>query len=293
MGLSHKSQDKKDRRLGVHTSIAGGLHLSLKRAKALGCTTMQIFAHNPRGWIKRKVDKEEVLQFRRYARLFDISPIFIHSSYLINLASSDEEVRIKSIELLTYELSLAHTLGVDYIVLHPGRAVGQPLKRAIRRAAEALSIACREGDGAVGILLENTAGQTGDIAFTIPLISEIIESTSHGSVKGICLDTCHAFAAGYDITSIKGLERLKGEIIRYLSPLRVELIHLNDSRRALSSRVDRHQHIGKGGIGLAGFRRFLSFPSFNKAPLILETPKESEGDDVKNLQRVRRLLKGR
>lgn len=278
------------RRLGVHISIAGGLHLSLERAKALGCNAMQIFSHNPRGWGGKKINKDEAEQFKRFSDAFDIRPVFIHSSYLINLASPNNETRRKSIEMLSHELCMADLLGVDYVVLHPGKAVGQKIRAAVRKASDALSTVYKKTDCRAGILLENTAGQKGDISSSVSLISEIIENSPQDIIKGICLDTCHAYAAGYDITNTEGLDKLKEEIMKYLSPLKVELIHLNDSRKGLSSGVDRHQHIGKGHIGLSGFKELLFFPLFKNMPLILETPKESEGDDYRNLKRVRKIL---
>jgi len=280
------------RRLGVHTSIADGIHLSLERANALCCDTLQIFSHNPRTWAVKETSGEEISRFRELAAILDIRPVFIHSSYLINLASPDRETREKSIGLLSHELRTAHLLRADYVVLHPGKAVGQDIKEAVRKASEALSLSYEKAGVQAGILLENTAGQRGDISSTIPMLSEIIENTPPGCVRGLCLDTCHAYAAGYDITGLEGLERLKGEIIKYVSPLKVELIHLNDSKKGFASGVDRHEHIGKGRIGLQGLKRFLSFPFFNAAPLILETPKESDDDDRKNLDRVRGLLRG-
>jgi deoxyribonuclease-4 len=278
------------RRLGVHTSIASGIHLSLERANALCCSTVQIFSHNPRTWATKKISDEEIERFREIKTALDIRPVFIHSSYLINLASPDEEIRKKSIGLLSHELRTAHLLRADYIVLHPGKAVGRDIKEAIGRASEALSLSYESAGGRVGILLENTAGQKGDISSTIPMLSDIIEKTPPGSVRGLCLDTCHAYAAGYDITKMEGLERLKGELLKYISPLKVELIHLNDSKKGFASGVDRHEHIGEGSIGLPGLKRFLSFPFFNATPLILETPKKSDDDDRKNLERVRELL---
>jgi len=280
----------KMRRLGVHTSIAGGLHLSLKRAEALGCTTMQIFAHSPRGWRRRQIRDEEIEEFRRLSEELDIHPIFIHSSYLINLASPDEDIRRRSIELLSYEMMVADQIGVREIVLHPGKAVSQDIGVAIRRASEGLRIAHEEAETAdVGILLENTAGQKGDISSSVAMLSEIINNLPDGPVRGICIDTCHAFQSGYDITTPEGVERLDRKIKKYLYPHRVELIHLNDSIKKIGSGVDRHQHIGKGEIGIKGFKNFLS--CFRDIPLILETPVEKKDDDRKNLYRVRQILR--
>lgn len=276
------------RRIGVHTSIAGGIHLSLKRAKELGCTTMQIFIHNPRGWKTRRINGREIEEFRRLSKEFDITPIFIHSSYLINLASPSRDIRKKSIRLLSYEMRIAGLLGIEYIVLHPGKSVGQDIMVSIRRVSEGLSRAYEMAGGSAGVLLENTAGQRGDISSSISLLGEIIGHVSHDVVKGICLDSCHAYQAGYDITTDRGLERLGDEIKNYLFPLEVRLIHLNDSKKGFNFRIDRHQHIGKGEIGIKGFKKFLSI--FRGIPLILETPVQHKGDDHRNLQRVRKIL---
>ncbi|GAB4535617.1 MAG: deoxyribonuclease IV [Thermodesulfovibrionia bacterium] len=277
------------RRLGVHTSIAGGIHLSLKRAKELGCSTMQIFVHNPRGWETRKIDNHEIELFKRLSMEFDIRPIFIHSSYLINLASPSRDIRMKSIKGLSYEMRIANLLNVDGIVLHPGRSVNQDINAAIRHVSKGLMMAYEMAGCKVDILLENTAGQRGDISSTIHSIAEIIEGTPARLVCGICLDSCHAYQSGYDITTIEGIERLKDEIDRYLKPLNIKLIHLNDSKMGFKSGIDRHQHIGKGDIGIKGFKVFLS--SFRGIPLILETPFKHKGDDHRNLQRVRRILR--
>jgi len=279
------------RRLGVHVSIAGGSYLSFERAKELGCTSMQIFSHNPRGWVSSKINHEEAAKFKQCSKASGIEPVFIHASYLINLSSPDNNTRERSIELLSYELHTADLLGIDYVVLHPGKAVGQDKKTAIRKASDALSYTAKLGKYKSGILLENMAAQRGDISSSIQDIAEIAEGAPDGLIKGICLDTCHAYAAGYDIVNAEGLSKLQDETAEYLTPLRIKLIHLNDSKKGLSSGVDRHEHIGEGYIGMEGFRKILSFPFFKNIPLILETPKLSEEDDKKNLQKVRMILK--
>jgi deoxyribonuclease-4 len=279
------------RQLGVHVSIAGGLYSSFERAKELGCTSMQIFSHNPRGWVSSKISHDEAAKFKQYSKTSGIEPVFIHSSYLINLSSPDNNTREKSIELLSYELHTADLLGIDYVVLHPGKAVGQDKKTAIKKASAALFYTAKLGKYKSGILLENTAGQTGDISASFQDMAEISGGAPDGLIKGICLDTCHAYAAGYDIAGASGLEQLKAEITKYLSPLKIKLIHLNDSKKGLSSGVDRHEHIGEGSIGIEGFKRILSFPFFKDIPLVLETPKLSEEDDKRNLKKVRMILR--
>ncbi|MEW6715840.1 MAG: deoxyribonuclease IV, partial [Nitrospirota bacterium] len=281
----------KMRRLGVHVSIAGGSYLSFERAKELGCTSMQIFSHNPRGWVSAKISHDEAAKFRQYSKTSGIEPVFIHSSYLINLSSPDNKTRERSIELLSYELHTADLLGIDYVVLHPGKSVGQEKEIAINKASEALSYTAKLGKYKSGILLENTAGQRGDISSSIQDIAEIAGAAPDGLIKGICLDTCHAFAAGHDIVNAEGLSKLRDEIVKYLSPLKIKLIHLNDSKKGFSSGVDRHEHIGEGFIGIEGFKEILAFPFFKEIPLILETPKLSEEDDKKNLQKVKKILR--
>jgi deoxyribonuclease-4 len=278
------------RRLGVHTSIAGGVPLSLDRARKLRCSTMQIFSHNPRGWARRAIGKSEADEFRRLSEEYDIKPVFVHSSYLINLASPDSVIRKKSVRLLVFELRMAELLGIDHVVLHPGKAAGQPVKEAIDKTVRSLREVRKMTGSRSGILLENTAGQRGDISSLIPSIGGIVEGSPPGLIRGLCLDTCHAYAAGYNIADREDLERLRDEIKRYLSPLKVELVHLNDSKKGLSSGVDRHEHIGKGEIGRKGLRRFLSSSFLGEVPLVLETPKASEGDDIKNLAKVRKML---
>ena len=279
------------RRFGVHTSIAGGSYLSFERARELGCTSMQIFSHNPRGWVSNKISRDEAEKFRQYSKASGIDSVFIHSSYLINLSSPDNNTREMSIELLSYELHTADLLGIDYVVLHPGKAVGQDKKTAIKKASEALFYTAKLGKYKSGILLENTAGQMGDISASFQDMAEIAAGAPAGLIKGVCLDTCHAYAAGYDIANDEGLLKIKDEITKYLSPIKIKLIHLNDSKKGLSSGVDRHEHIGEGFIGIEGFKKILSFPFLKDIPLILETPKKSEDDDERNLQKVRTILK--
>jgi deoxyribonuclease-4 len=272
------------RRLGVHTSIAGGLSLSLKRAGELGCTTMQMFSHNPRGWQLSDIDPGEAALFRSLKKELDIKPVFIHSSYLINVASADSFIREKSVLMLEEELRRADVIGAEYVIMHAGALdSGSPdsaiitinsIKRVLKgRAYKA------------GLLLENTAG--GEGADYIKLLGLILKKTG---AAGICLDTCHAFAAGTDIRTQEGLRALARELRAHIGINKVKGIHLNDSKGTLGSRIDRHEHIGKGKIGMAGMREFLHFKPFGNIPLILETPRDNPGDDPKNLKTVRELI---
>lgn len=282
---------KSVRRLGVHTSIAGGVHLSLERANELGCATVQLFSHNPRSWLVNPIPEDGIAKFREMKSALDIQPVFIHTSYLINLASAKPEVFEKSIALLIQEMDSADLLGADYVVLHTGSASQDNEETGRRRAVEALRSVSGKKIWRSRLLLENTAGERGDISSRIIDLAEIMNKTGSALIGGICLDTCHAFQAGYEISKEAGVAELAGEIENHMGFEKVKLIHLNDSKRAFNSRVDRHEHIGSGAIGKGGLKRFINHPAFRDVPLILETPKKNEDDDPRNLKVVRGLLK--
>ncbi|MDH5202291.1 MAG: deoxyribonuclease IV [Nitrospirota bacterium] len=279
------------RKLGVHTSIAGGLHRSVERAHALGCTTVQIFSHNPRGWAVKSISQEEAAIFKSMKTHFDVSPVYIHTSYLINMASRDSGLKKKSINLLVIEMDRADTMGADYVVLHPGSASGDDQYVSRSRAVNALNEVAAMGQWNAGLLIENTAGEKGDISSTIENLSDIINGVKESLIKGICIDTCHAFAAGYDIRNDKGIQNFSDKIEKYIGLDNVKLIHLNDSKGDIGSGVDRHEHIGIGQIGSKGLKIFICYSSFRNIPLILETPKKRESDDSHNLRKVRKMIR--
>ncbi|MDI6801940.1 MAG: deoxyribonuclease IV [Thermodesulfovibrionales bacterium] len=281
---------KKERRLGVHTSIAGGVHLSIERAKELGCNTVQIFSHNPRQWFVNEIPKDNIRQFRKSRELYDIDPVYIHTSYLVNLAASNNYIFEKSIHLLIQEMDIADSLDADYVILHTGSASQDSEDNARRKAIEALKIISKQKTWNAKLLLENTAGERGDISSHMKDLAGIIDNTNSALISGVCIDTCHAFAAGYNISNEKGIERFVNEIKLYLGIDSVKLIHLNDSKKGCNSHVDRHEHIGEGGIGRHGLKRFINHPAFENIPLILETPKKSEEDDPRNLKIVKGLF---
>jgi deoxyribonuclease-4 len=279
------------RRIGVHVSIAGGIDKGLERARELGCSTIQMFSHNPRGWALVKRDEAEIGRFRQLREEFDISPVFIHTSYLINLASSDKELMKRSVDMVVQELNIADEIGAEYVVLHTGSASGDKPASARTRAIEALRRVSEQGMWNAGLLLENTAGEKGDITSRIAEIAEIRERVRPGLIAGICLDTCHAFSAGYDITKADGITALAAEIRSCFGKAALRLIHLNDSKKPVGSGVDRHEHIGEGTIGKKGLREFLLHPFFSDIPLVLETPKKSDDDDRRNIMLVRKILR--
>jgi deoxyribonuclease-4 len=278
------------RRIGVHPSIAGGVHLALERAKALGCTTMQIFSHNPRQWQVTALPDDAVAKFRELKAAYDIAPVFVHTSYLINLAARDASVLRRSIALMIDELNLADRIGAEYLVLHTGSASQDDPDQARQRAADALGEIAAAGTWTTGLLLENTAGERGDITSRIADMAGLIALCPTGFIAGICLDTCHAFAAGYDLNDPKAVDALAQEIGKGMGPDRLKLIHLNDSKKGLGSHVDRHEHLGDGPVGIKGLKLFLNHPAFADIPLVLETPKNTEEDDPRNLKIARSLL---
>jgi deoxyribonuclease-4 len=279
------------RRLGVHTSISGGLHLSLESAHALGCNTLQIFSHNPRSWAVKGISHQDISLFKSLRVKFDISPVYVHSSYLINIASGNELLKRKSMGLLATEMDRADEIGADYVVLHTGSASSDDKSASRKRAITALNEIAGTNKWKAGLLIENTAGERGDISSIIPEMSEIIRGANSSFVSGICLDTCHAFAAGYDIRTRRGIQKIAREIEKYIGFEKVKLIHLNDSKGAKGSRIDRHEHIGCGQIGGKGLGRFIHYQPLRDVPLILETPKKSGCDDPMNLVKVRRMLR--
>jgi deoxyribonuclease-4 len=256
----------------------------------LGCNTLQIFSHNPRGWAFKDIPGEGIKAFVDLKKAHHISPIFIHTSYLINPASRQKALRTKSIEMIRYEMDMADRLSAEYVVLHPGSASGDDPGSARKRVIDALSQISDTGKWKSGLLLENTAGQRGDIASKIQELAEIIKYVKPGLISGVCLDTCHAFSAGYNIRLKKGINALSDVIDQHLGKDGVKLLHVNDSKTPVNSGRDRHEHIGKGEIGTVGLKKILTHPSFRKLPIILETPKKTERDDVINLRKVRKII---
>jgi len=263
----------------------------MERAHELRCNTAQIFSHNPRTWSVSAIPEDSVAMFRELRKTYDIAPVFIHCSYLINCASADSVVRDRSIRMLIQEMNLADILGAEYVVLHTGSASRDLAQSARKRAIDSLRMISEIRTWRAGLLLENTAGERGDISSQIKDLAEIIKGVHSPLIKGVVIDTCHAFQAGYELTSGEGLSEMITEIGKYLAPGSVKLIHLNDSKRPFGSRVDRHDHIGSGAIGRKGIARVINDPAFIRVPLILETPKESDEDDRRNLCVVRRLMK--
>jgi deoxyribonuclease-4 len=266
------------------------LHNALLKAREKGCETVQIFSRNPRGWQARPLDAVEVENFKRVRRETGISPVAIHANYLINLAAADTVIREKSVASFREEIERGITLGADYLVLHPGSARGACEQDAIRTCAESLKRAC-DGLALEGfrVLLENTAGQGECIGHRFEHLREIIEQCPD-LVLGVCLDTAHAFTAGYDLRDEDGFAAALDSLESNVGLRNVRAIHFNDSKAEYNSRVDRHWHIGLGHIGAEALRRVASHPRLAHAAFILETPQDELGDDARNLSVLRSFI---
>jgi len=279
-------------KIGFHVSISGGFALSVQRAHELGCTCMQLFCRNPRGWTVKPLDKADIAEFKKLREQWDIGPVFVHTNYLINLASSKPDLFPKSIEQFVIDLERAEALGAEYLVTHLGSASGQEPAWMIDRVSTALNMAMKLHQPKAMVLLENTAGEKGDVGYTLEQVADVISRLKDSSMVGLCYDTCHGFAAGYDIRSKENVDALANKIDATIGLEKLKGMHLNDCLREFDSRVDRHWHIGEGKIGLEGFRHLLNHAAFTDVPKIMETPKETEEDDPKNMRVVRSLVQG-
>jgi deoxyribonuclease-4 len=278
--------------LGVHVSIAGGVHLAVERAAALKCTTFQIFPSNPRAWRQKPPDAEEVRLFRREAERRRFTVFFVHVPYLPNLASPDDVLYKKSVAALVDAVERTAALGGRHLVTHLGSHKGAGAAAGGERAAAAIRRAVRETRGAdVTILLENSAGKSNQVGTTFRALTTIYRKLGKTAQRraALCVDTCHAHAMAYDLSAGgDGLERLLAEVDDFIGVGKIELLHLNDATGAVGSGLDRHEHIGRGSIGREGFRKIINHPLLRRVPMVLETPAEDDWDK-KNLRAVRRL----
>jgi deoxyribonuclease-4 len=276
--------------LGMQVSTEGKIYEALNRAHELGCNTMQVFSRNPQRWRDDFLDPKDIEEFKQRQEKFKIQPLFIHISYLINLASPNPRLYGGSIDAYIEDILEAHTLKADYIVTHMGSHKETSEEQGIERLTRALNrILEKTSNTSVGILLENTAGSGSWLGYKFTHQKKIIQGLKRKERVGLCFDTAHAYLAGYDIATKEGLEATLDEIEELVGIKLIKLIHLNDARDKLGSRHDRHEHIGKGNIGLEGMKRIINHPRLRNLPFILETPRKTNEDDAMNLNTVRRL----
>jgi len=279
-------------RIGIHTSIAGALENAALRAADLGANTFQIFSTSPRSWSFDGADGAAALALRRTREKLDLRPLVVHDNYLINLAAADETIRRKSIAAFRAEIERAVAIGADYLVMHPGSSKGQTVEQALDTLSASLGAAVKGLKlGGLTILLENTAGAGSTIGRTFEELRELRDRLSRtaGIEARYCLDTAHCLASGYDVASEDGLEQTVAAASRVLGLRNIPVIHTNDSKAPLGSHVDRHENIGRGYIGKAGFRRILQHAKLRGKAFILETPIDKPGDDRRNINALKRL----
>ncbi len=279
--------------IGVHVSVAGGLDRAVDRAAEIGCDVFQIFSRNPRGWRSRDISSEEMERFLAKMKASGISMAFDHMPYLPNLASPKEDVYSRSVEVLSSELQRCRDLGIPYLVTHLGSHLGSGRGAGLSRIVKAIETAFSASSGQVVLLLENTSGTKNSMGSSFEEIAEILNTLESMSMDrarlGVCLDTCHLFAAGYELRTQKGLDETLEQFDEALGLDRLRLLHLNDSVGAIGLHLDRHEHIGLGEIGVSGFVTILQNKDLRDLPMILETPVDERRDDTGNLQVARSL----
>jgi deoxyribonuclease-4 len=273
-------------------SIAGGVDIAFDRGEQVGCEAMQIFTKSNNQWRARPLREQEIARYHERQTETGITPVVSHASYLLNLGTPDDNLWEKSYQSLLVEMERCDTLSIPYLVIHPGAHVGSGTEAGLRRVADALDRVARERpDLQVMVCIEGTAGQGTTLCHRFEEIAELFSLVSEPERLGVCLDTCHLFAAGYELRNPAGYEETITRFNDLLGLHRLKVWHFNDSKKGLASRVDRHMHIGEGELGLEPFRLILNDPRFSDLPGLLETPKSPDmHEDVENLKRLKDLI---
>jgi deoxyribonuclease IV len=281
------------RRIGIHTSTAGGVPNAAERAYRLGCNTLQIFSSSPRRWAPYELGQPQCVEMSRLRAQYDLKPLVIHTNYLVNLASSNERFLQMSMEAFRGEVERALSLSAEYLVLHPGSFRGADREQGLLRTAAAIAASTKGLDLAksgLTILIENTAGAEFSLGGSFEQVAEVLERLQGIVPVGACIDTCHTHVAGYDIVSEEGLLETLQHLEGTIGLSRVNVWHCNDAKAPRGSKLDRHQHIGKGMIGKETFRRLLNDARLAHAAFIAETPIDKPGDDRRNVDALKSLV---
>jgi deoxyribonuclease-4 len=279
-------------KFGAHMSTSGGLHKAFALGEQAGCDTIQIFSKNQQQWRARPLTDNDIAQWKAEQERCGLGPVVVHDSYLINLASPKDDLWEKSIAAFAEELERCAALGISYLVTHPGAHTGSGEEAGLQREADALNRLFNANVGGdVMVLLEITAGQGTCLGSRFEHLAKLIELVDRDERLGVCIDTCHMLAAGYDFRTPETYAATFNEFDRLIGLDRIKIFHVNDSQKDLGSRVDRHAHIGAGCIGLEGFRLLVNDPRFADVPMILETPKGKDlAEDIENLAKLRGLI---
>jgi len=277
--------------LGAHMSIAGGMHRALERGRSLGCNAVQLFVKNTNQWRTRKLGPDEIARFRKESGTFAPNFIIAHASYLVNLASPDRRILARSLEGFLDEMNRVRALGIPYLVVHPGSHRGAGEAAGVRRIASSIDEILSATDASrPEILLETTAGQGDSLGATFEQLARIVGAVRANGSIGVCFDTCHVFAAGYDLRTKRAYEGTIRAFDHTLGLERLKAFHVNDSMKELGSRVDRHAHIGEGALGLKAFSFLMNDERFFELPMVRETPKgPDDANDIRNLALLRGL----
>lgn len=287
------NQQSSPRRIGVHLSTTGGAAGAVRRAAAIGAGTLQIFSSSPRMWRASKISAEQAQATRAARAELGIGPLVIHTSYLVNVCSQSGDVREKSVTAFRGEIERALALGAEYLVIHPGSYRGMTREQGLKLAAESIA---RSIEGLpwqqtpFHILIENTAGAEHSLGGSFEQVAELIEHLRPHAPVAACLDTCHTHVSGYDVVTEAGWKQTLAQIESTIGCETVRVWHCNDAKAARGSKLDRHEHIGEGKIGLESFRWLLREPKFAHAAFVAETPVDAPGDEERNLQALRELL---
>ena len=282
------------RRVGIHTSSAGGVQNAAERAYRLGCNTFQMFSSSPRQWAPYELGQPQCDEMNRLRAQYDLKPLVIHTNYLVNLASSNELFLHKSMQAFRGEVERAIALCADYLVLHPGSFRGTDREQGLLRTAAAIAASTEGLDlskSGLTILIENTAGAEFSLGGSFEQVAEVIQRLDGIIPVGACIDTCHTHVAGYDIVSEEGLRQTLQHLEETIGFKNVKVWHCNDAKAARGSKLDRHQHVGKGQIGMEPFRRLLNDPRLAHAAFIAETPIDAPGDDRRNVAALKKLVR--
>jgi len=278
--------------IGGHMSIGGGFAEAPERARNIGLDAMQVFTKNQRQWIAKPLNMEDVNFYLENMKRFDIKITVAHASYLVNLAAPEQDKFEKSIESMVHELQRCESLKIPYLIFHPGAHMGEGEKNGLKRIVDGINKIIEKSEGIKAkITIETTAGQGTNLGYRFEQIGFILDNVSDKSKVRVCMDTCHIFAAGYELRSKDGYEKTMDEFSRNIGFENLVAVHLNDSEKALGSRVDRHAQIGRGYIGREGFKNLLKDKRFSNMPLILETP-GGEALYPEDLNMIKSILKG-
>jgi deoxyribonuclease IV len=277
-----------DVKVGFHVSIAGGISNSVNNAKKIGCTAFQIFSRNPRGWATKPISHHEVQLFRNKLAASGIekNSVIVHMPYLPNLSGPEGEFYEKSVQILTEEVYRCKALGIPYLVIHLGSHMGRGSKSGIDQLVKAITSACSKCGSELSVLLENSAGQKNSIGGTFEELRLILDRLGNSKEFGVCIDTCHLFASGYDLRTKADVETTFKNFKNIVGLKELKIVHLNDSKGRLGSNLDRHEHIGLGSIGIEGIAAFLNLREIQPLPIIMETPIDKRRGDEQNLKVV-------